>query len=110
MTEIEVEKMTAETLAQVAFDEIKRRLAEYDGMVGLACDYAVALGRAAQLIDYATDRQINPKDYEGEILKMYRDHCKWIETQRAKGLFPALHGTKAPVARPKTKAKKRSKK
>lgn len=104
--EVDVTKLTAETLAQLAFDEIKRRLTEYDGMVGLACDYAVALGRAAQLIDFATDRQINPKDYEGEIKQMYREHQEWIEKQRAKGLFPALHGTKAPVAKPKKRKSK----
>lgn len=93
-------------LTRIALDEIKRRLEEHEIAVRLVQEYATALTRAGQLIDFATDASINPSGYEGEMRELLHEHQRWIEEQRAKGLFPRLHGTKAPVARPKRKSRK----
>jgi hypothetical protein len=92
-------------LAKIAIAEVTRRLDQYDAVVRLLDEYTLALTRAAQVIDYATDRELTPKQYEGPMLKLYREHREWIEAHRARGLFPAAPGTKAPVARPKRKQK-----
>lgn len=93
--------MDKSDLTEIAFAEISRRLKLFDEVVQRATEYETALTRAAQLIDFATDRQINPEDYQGEIREMLHEHQAWIEAQRRRGLFPALHGTKPPVAQPK---------
>lgn len=94
-------EMPAHVLADIATKEIKRRLEENFDLHALIGEYGFALTRAAQLIDFATDDSINPAGYHGEAKKLLRAHQDWIEKQRAKGLFPRLHGTKPPVARPK---------
>lgn len=93
--------MDKSDLTEIAFAEISRRLKLFDEVMQRATEYETALTRAAQLIDFATDRQINPEDYQGEIREMLHEHQAWIEAQRRRGLFPALHGTKPPVAQPK---------
>lgn len=97
--------MTSRTLSEIAIKEIARRLDEHDKLTRLMEEYVGALTRAAHVIDYATNRELTPKEYQGPMLKLYREHREWIEAQRARGLFPALPGTKAPVARPKRKRK-----
>lgn len=100
------DKMSHDDLARIALDEIMRRLQEHGIAVQLVQDYATALTRAGRLIDFATDAQLNPAGYEGEMRRLLYEHQAWIEKQRAKGLFPRLEGTKAPVARPKRKTPK----
>lgn len=94
-------ELSASRLAEIATTEIKRRLDDNARLHALIGEYGSALCRAAQLIDFATDGGINPAGYRGEIKRMLHAHQEWIEKQRAKGRFPRLHGTKAPVARPR---------
>lgn len=97
---------TKNRLAEIALDEITRRLNEHDALASAYRDVELAMERAAQLIDYATARELTPKEYQGPMLKLYRAHRDWIEAKRALGQYPALQGTKAPVARPKRNRKR----
>jgi hypothetical protein len=92
-------------LAEIAIDEIVRRLKAYDEAVRRLNDVESAMERAAQLIDFAADRELKPKEYEGPMRTLYRQHRQWIEAQRARGRYPALI-TKAPAARPKRNSKR----
>jgi hypothetical protein len=101
VSSLDASKAPPKRLVEIATDEIKRRLEENLRLHALIGEYGHALTRAAQLIDFATDGNINPEGYRGEMKRLLAEHQLWIEKQRAKGMFPRLHGTKAPVARPK---------
>lgn len=92
-------------LADIAMTEITRRLKQRDELIAKLDEVERAMERAALLIDYASARHLTPRQYEGPMLKLYRAHHEWIEAKRALGQFPALEGTKAPVARPKRQRK-----
>lgn len=98
--------LSSTQLTEIALAEIARRLDMHDRLVSKLDDVERAMERAAQLIDYATARELTPKEYQGPMLKLYRAHREWIEAKRALGQYPALQGTKAPVARPKRNRKR----